>query len=59
MLDGLRDLFLAALICDNERDAKLLINEWNNEIDRIQKIFDNYDRKEKPDGQRRSGAEIS
>lgn len=39
MLDGLRDLFIAALVC-HEDEVELLIMEWNEEIERIQKIFD-------------------
>ena len=40
MLNGLRDLFLEALRCDDEATARRLVAEWNMEIKRIQKIFD-------------------
>lgn len=40
MLDKLRDLFLSALECDNDYKAKLLVDKWNEEIKRLQKIYD-------------------
>ena len=45
MLDGLRDLFIAALRCDNEETAKRLVAEWNAQIKEIQKIFDRMETK--------------
>lgn len=45
MLDGLRDLFLAALRCDNEETAKRLVSEWNDQINAIQKVFDHMETK--------------
>ena len=38
MLDGLRGIFLNAL--DGTKSSNVLIHEWNDEIDRIQKIYD-------------------
>ena len=40
MLNELRRLFIAALVCHDEEDAMILIDEWNAEIERLQKVFD-------------------
>jgi len=40
MLDGLRDLFLSAILCHDEAEANRLVEEWNEEIERLQKLFD-------------------
>lgn len=40
MLDELRRLFLSALQCDSDYEAELLINAWNEEIKRLQKVYD-------------------
>lgn len=45
MLDFLRTLFVAALVCHEEDDAERLVYEWNEEIKRLQKIYDGLTQK--------------
>lgn len=40
MLDELRNIFLAALLHSDVHSAIKLIDDWNAECERIQKIFD-------------------
>ena len=37
LLDGLRSLFLQALLCEDEWKSRVLIHAWNAEIERISK----------------------
>lgn len=41
MLDELRNLFLRALKCDDGITATVLVDEWNEAVKRVQKVFDN------------------
>ncbi len=41
MLDELRNLFLRALKCDDGITAIVLVNEWNEAVKQVQKVFDN------------------
>lgn len=43
MLNGLRDLFLSALKFDG-RDAMPLINQWNEEIARVEKHIEDREK---------------
>ena len=38
MLNGLKHIFFEAI--DGTKSSNVLIHEWNNEIDRIQEIYD-------------------
>lgn len=40
MINGLRDLFLDALYCNNSSDRFTLVNKWNEECKKIQIIKD-------------------
>lgn len=40
MLNELRNLFIAALVCHKEEDAETLVRKWNEETTHLQEVSD-------------------